>query len=60
MTAGESLEGGIGCRGFCQLPSTSRLTRPFVALVAGPVLMTELFIFSNHYCKYYLDEYPNQ
>lgn len=45
MKTGESLEGGIGCCGFRRLPNTSRLTRPFVALSAGPVLMAELFIY---------------
>lgn len=44
MKAGESLEAGIGCHGFHRLPSTSRLTRSFVPLGAGPVLLTELFI----------------
>lgn len=60
VKAGESLEGGIGCHGFRRLPSTSRLTRSFVALGAGPVFMTELFIFPNHHCKYYFEEYPDQ
>lgn len=60
VKAGESLEGGIGCHGFLRLPSTSRLTRSFVALGAGPVFMTELFIFPNHHCKYYFEEYPDQ
>lgn len=47
VKAGKSLEGGIGCRGFCRLPSVSGLTRSFVALGVGPVLTTELFIFSS-------------
>lgn len=50
MKAGE---GGIGCHGFLRLPSTLKLTRSFVALGAGPVLTTELFIFS-------VEEYPDQ
>lgn len=56
----EGSEGGIGCHEFHRLPSTSRLTRSFVALGAGPVLTTELFIFSKHHCKYYIEEYPEQ
>lgn len=47
VEASKSLEGGTGCCGFCRRLSMSRLTGSFVALGAGLVLMTRLFIFSS-------------
>lgn len=47
VETGKSLEGGIWCCGFCRLPSMPDLTRSFVALSVGLILITELFIFSS-------------
>lgn len=47
VEASKSLEGGTGCCGVCRRLSMSGLTGSFVALGAGLVLMTRLFIFSS-------------